>query len=147
MNDKATNGSKSKTTKLPDVNLVAPGPFDGSIGQMTSDAIRASGLKVAADLMEVAQQARSTASAIEDEATAIAIAIGEATGGLADRIANYVASCKAAADSFRSHREALANLPPLPDVIDDNRGKLATAEIEALRAVEKIIDQPTKTAQ
>jgi hypothetical protein len=141
-----TNGSKSKTTKLPDVDLVTPGPFDSSIGQMTADAIRASGLKVAADLMEVAQQARATATAIEDEATAIAIAIGEATGGLANRIASYVESCKAAADSFRVHREALANLPSLPNVIDENRGKLATAEIEALRAVEKLIDQP-KTAQ
>jgi hypothetical protein len=140
-----SNG-KSKTTKLPDVNLVAPGPFDSSIGQMTAEAIRASGLKVAADLMEVAQQARATAISIEDEATAIAITIGEATGGLANRIASYVENCKAAADSFRVHREALANLPSLPNVIDDNRGKLVTAEIEALRSVEKIIDQP-KTAQ
>lgn len=133
MNDK--NGKNQ--TKLPEINLAVPGRFDAKIGQMTAEAVKASGLKVAADLMNVAEQARATASAIEEEAMEIASAIEMATSGLADRIAQYVKSCGAAADSFRMHREALATLPTLTAVLDESRLKMNT---ETLAEVQKALE-------
>jgi hypothetical protein len=136
VNDKAN----SAKTKLPDMNLAIPGKFDTKIGQMTAEAVKASGLKVAADLMNVAEQARATATAIEEEAMEIATAIEMATSGLADRIAQYVTSCGAAADSFRQHREALATLPTLTAVIDESRVKMNTETIaEMQKALETTI--------
>lgn len=122
------NVRTTNKTKLPEISLDIPGKFDTEIGRMTAEAIRASGLKVASDLLEVAAQARSTAEAISDEANEIATSIGEATGSLADRIESYVASCKAAADSFRQHREALANLPSLPTLMDGLQVKVVSSE-------------------
>lgn len=103
---------KIDDARLPEVRLDING-FDAKIGQMTAEAIRASGMKVAADLLEVAAQARMTADAIQAEAMQVAKQISEATGNLADRLSSYVESCKTAADSFRTHRERLANLPAL----------------------------------
>jgi tagatose-1,6-bisphosphate aldolase non-catalytic subunit AgaZ/GatZ len=81
------------------------------ISEMTAEAVRASGQKVAEDIRAAAAQAGETYDLIKQEAEETAQAIVEATNAHADRIGDYIGMCAAASQSFKDHRATLANIP------------------------------------
>jgi len=80
---------------------------DTKIGQLTADAIRASGLKVADELRALVKQMREGGVMIEAQAEDCAQAVIEATSAIADNVTAYIGSCKDASESVKQHRMTL----------------------------------------
>jgi len=79
------------------------------INELTADAIRACGKKVADDILAAGHQARDRGDQLEQEAEKLAKEITEMVNGYAEHANEFLEKCRAASESFTSHRTSLIN--------------------------------------
>lgn len=106
------------------------------IAKITSDAMRASGDKMIADVKQTIEAAESTTSMLRLEADNLVESIRAQTAAFADRVSAYVDSCHQAIMTFREHQTRLSNVEAVsktPAVVSEKMVSKITDLDEKLR--------------